>query len=199
MFRTGSMTLPWGEDYTWQSPVGTQQMTTILLDLFRAGIRNSKDPQTRQMMFYAMAHAPGTTPTMWRRSFYNYLSHGMTRLDLYELRPCTASYTENYVDAGWGMYGAIRTALAELATFEDIIVASPDGVTSGSVGLWCSDAEDIWVEVTEPSLYVSMLFFVCLQSFVCLFVCLFVCFTFLGRAFTCVDQERRAKVPLPTQ
>lgn len=31
------MTLPWSEDYTWQSPIGTQQMTTILHDLNRAG------------------------------------------------------------------------------------------------------------------------------------------------------------------
>ena len=88
---------------------------------------------------------------MWRRNFYNYLAHGMTRLDLYEMRPCTASYTENYVDAGWGMYGAVRTGLAELAEFEDIILSSTEGVATGSVGLWCSDAEDIWVEVTEPS------------------------------------------------
>ena len=39
MFRKGAMTLPWGEDYSWQSPIGTQQMSLILLDLFRAGTR----------------------------------------------------------------------------------------------------------------------------------------------------------------
>ena len=51
------MTLPWGEDYTWQSPIGTQQMTTILHDMFRAGIRHATTPQTSRMMFYGALHA----------------------------------------------------------------------------------------------------------------------------------------------
>ena len=122
-----------------KSPLGTQQMTTVLHDLFRAGIRNAKTPQTSQMMFYTMAHAPGTTATMWRRNYYNYLAHGMTRLNLYEMRPVTASYTENYVDVGYGLYGAVRTALAETAEFEDIMEPGT-AVASGDVGLWCSDA-----------------------------------------------------------
>ena len=70
MFRKGAMTLPWGEDYSWQSPIGTQQMSLILLDLFRAGTRGATTPQTSQTMFYTMAHAPGNTATSWRRNFY---------------------------------------------------------------------------------------------------------------------------------
>jgi hypothetical protein len=57
--------------------------------------------------------------------------------------------TENYVDAGWGMYAGIRTALAELSLFEDIIQTGR--VTTGDVGLWASDAFDIWGPVTPPS------------------------------------------------
>ena len=152
MFRQGAMTMPWGEDYSWQSPLGTQQMTTILHDVFRAGIRNAKTPQESQMMFYTMAHAPGTTAIMWRRNYYNYLAHGMTRLNLYEMRPATASYTENYVDVGYGVYGAVRTALSETAEFEDIMEPGTT-VASGDVGLWCSDAGDIWVAQIPPALY----------------------------------------------
>ena len=78
-------------------------MTTALLDLFRAGIRGQTSKQRDQMMIYVLAHAPGNTATSWRRNFYNYLGHGMTIVNLYEFRPCTASTTENYVDTGWGM------------------------------------------------------------------------------------------------
>ena len=42
-------------------------------------------------------------------------------VNVYEFRPLTASYTENYVDNGSGMYEAVRKALWELSTFEDII------------------------------------------------------------------------------
>ena len=149
IFREGAMTLPWSEDYTWQSPIGTQQMTTILHDLFRAGLRGvDKTPQTSRMMSYIMAHAPGTTAKMWRRAMFGYLAHGVTMINLYEFRPCLASYTENYVDAGWGMYGAVRQALGELSLFEDII---QDGrVAYGDVGIWNSDVMDIWGPATQP-------------------------------------------------
>ena len=56
---------------TWQSPIGTQQMTTILHDMYRAGLRGvDKTPQTSRIMSYIMAHAPGTTAKMWRRAMY---------------------------------------------------------------------------------------------------------------------------------
>jgi hypothetical protein len=54
MFRQGAMTLPWAEDYAFQSPLGTQQMTTALLDLFRAGIRGQTSQQRNQMMIYVL-------------------------------------------------------------------------------------------------------------------------------------------------
>ena len=45
-FRSGALTLPWGEDYSWQTPIGSQQMTTLLLDFFRAGKRHGTTKTT---------------------------------------------------------------------------------------------------------------------------------------------------------
>jgi hypothetical protein len=72
-------------------------------------------------------------------------------INLYEFRPCTASMTENYVDTGFGMYSTVRTALAELSSFEDIVQAGH--VPDGDVGMWCSDAFDIWGPATPPNQY----------------------------------------------
>ena len=66
---------------------------------------------------------------MWRRAMFGYLAHGVTMINLYEFRPRLASYTENYVDAGWGPYGAVRQALVSFL-FEDIIQS---GVAYGDV------------------------------------------------------------------
>ncbi len=71
--------------------------------------------------------------------------------NLYELWPCLASYTENYVDAGWGMYAGVRQGLAELSLFEDIIQGGR--VVDGDVGLFASDAFDIWSMATPPTKY----------------------------------------------
>ena len=69
-------------------------------------------------------------------------------INLYEFRPCTAAYTENYVDDGWGLYASVRTALSELTTFEDIV---QDGrVAYGDVGIWNSEVMDIWGPVIPP-------------------------------------------------
>ena len=136
-------------DYTWQSPIGTQQMTTILHDMFRAGLRGvDKTPQTSAVMSYIMAHAPGTTAKMWRRAMYGYMAHGVTMINLYEFRPCLAAYTENYVDVGWGIYGGVRQALTELTHFEDII--QNGRVAYGDVGIYNSEVMDIWGPVTPP-------------------------------------------------
>src|SRR6185503_8632415 len=39
LFRRSGMTMPWGEDYIWQVPVGSHQMNSICLDMFRAGLK----------------------------------------------------------------------------------------------------------------------------------------------------------------
>ena len=119
-------------------------MTTILHDMFRAGLRGvDKTPSTSRIMSYIMPHAPGTTAKMWRRAMYGYLAHGVTMINLYEFRPCLASYTENYVDAGWGMYSGVRQALSELSHFEDII--QNGRVLYGDVAIWNSEVRTGYV------------------------------------------------------
>jgi hypothetical protein len=38
-FRDKALILPWSEDYAWQMPMGSQQMTIIPISMFRAGLR----------------------------------------------------------------------------------------------------------------------------------------------------------------
>src|SRR4029079_1328574 len=93
LFREHGMTMPWTEDYAWQVPVGTQQMSFISLDLFRAAI---KDQPEGRMHTYVMRHGPGNTTASGRRQFYGAMGHGAKILNLFELRPVQPAYTENH-------------------------------------------------------------------------------------------------------
>lgn len=157
-FREDGMTLPWSEDYIWQVPVGSPQMNGINLDLARAGNRGKAG---RQILYYVMPHYPGNTPRMWRRLFYNALSHGMTIANLFEFSPVWAAYTENHV-TGLEMYGAILTAVRELGAFEDIVQSGrrPDGV----VGLWFSETADIWGDNSKSFAAAKRALYVALQA-----------------------------------
>lgn len=143
-FREGALTMPWSEDYAWQPPIGSQQMNSLSLDLFRCGVRDH--PEAR-IQFYVMAHSPGNTPNSWRRQFYADLGHGMKIVNLYEFRPVQAAYTENHV-TGAEMYQAVRQGLRELGGFEDFI---QDGrVRPAETGLYFSEAGDIWDNNRDP-------------------------------------------------
>jgi len=144
LFRAGGMTMPWGEDYIFQVPVGSQQMNFLSLDLFRAGIKNN--PQAK-IQFYVMPHWPGNTPASWRRQFYGDLAHGAKIFNLFEFRPVQAAYTENYCSSP-EMYQTVRQALHELGTFEDILQNGQ--VRPGVAGLWFSEAADIWNDNRAP-------------------------------------------------
>ncbi len=138
LFREGGMTMPWSEDYIWQVPVGTMQMNFITLDQFRAGRKHHPDGRIH---YYVMPHSPGVTPENWRRQFYGDLMHGAKVLNLFEFRPVQHAYTENHV-SGPENYVAVRRALYELGTFEDVV---QDGrVARGNVALWFSEAADVW-------------------------------------------------------
>ncbi len=144
LFRQGGMTLPWSEDYSWQVPVATQQMTTILLDLMRFG--NRYHPE-RAICFYVMPHWPGNTVKSWRRLFYGAIGHGATIINLFEFRPVQTAYTENHVSLP-EMYAEVRRSLAELARFEDIV---QDGrIHKGEAALWYSQAGDAWDNHASP-------------------------------------------------
>jgi hypothetical protein len=144
LFREGGMTMPWAEDYAWQVPIGSQQMNFIGLDLFRAGIRGKPDAK---IQIYVMPHSPGNTPASWRRQFYGAIAHGAKVFNLFEFRPVEAAYTENHV-TGEAMYDAVRRAIYELGTFEDLV---QDGtVRPGVAGLWFSETGDIWDDSRPP-------------------------------------------------
>jgi len=144
LFREDGMTMPWGEDYIWQVPVGTQQMNSIMVDMFRAGIRGKPE---RKIHYYVMPHWPGNTPASWRRQFYGTLAHGAKVLNLFEFRPVQAAYTENHVSLP-AMYQEVRQGLHELGGFEDIV---QDGqVRPGVAGLWFSEAGDVWDDARSP-------------------------------------------------
>jgi hypothetical protein len=38
LFRERAFTLPWAEDWIWQIPVASQQIMTVILDVFRSGM-----------------------------------------------------------------------------------------------------------------------------------------------------------------
>ncbi len=137
LFREGAMTMPWGEDFVFQVPVASPQVNFLMVDMFRAALRGSPNGK---IMYYVMPHAPNNTARAWRRQFYGDLGHGVKVLDLFELRPRQVAYTENHV-TGTEMYGAIREALHELGTFEDMV---QDGhVRPGLAGLWFSEIADV--------------------------------------------------------
>ena len=57
--REGAFTLPWGEGWVWQSPLASPQTTSMLLQLFQAGLRDYSEPEesmapARPIMWYAM-------------------------------------------------------------------------------------------------------------------------------------------------
>lgn len=138
LFQQDIFNAPWTEDYAWQVPLGSQQMSFITLDMSRAATRNQSSPR---IIRYVMAHSPGNTPRSWRRQFYGSLMHGMTDLNLFEFRPAFTAYTENYVNDP-KMYAEVARSLTEMAGFEQ--VWSGTRVVPGEVGLWWSDAGDLW-------------------------------------------------------
>ncbi len=156
-FRQGGLTLPWGEDYAWCVPLGSQQMNGLCLDLFRAGLRGTPH---RKILYYVMPHAPGNTPAAWRRMFHHALGHGMKIVNLFEFRPVQAAYTENHVSDP-AMYAMVLKTLRELGQYEDIVQASER--VPAEVGLWFSETSDIWDDTAgsfgaaKRALYVAIL------------------------------------------
>ena len=166
-FRAGALSLPWSEDWIWQTPVGTQQMMALSIDAMRSGLLWSGQPDVPEqlrvstgatgtyvrlpppgkrasMLMYVMKHWPGNTNNSWTRQFYADLAHGVDRFDLFHLVPSTSGYTCDYVDADGGAYPTVRGALNALGSFEDIVaegIVQPNGA---AVALLYSESADIW-------------------------------------------------------
>lgn len=156
VFRENGMTMPWGEDYIWQVPVGTQQMNFLMLDMFRCAIKEHPD---RKIHYYVMPHTPGNTTDNWRRQFIGDIGHGAKIFNLFEFRPVQAAYTENHC-SNPAMYQEVRKAIHELGLFEDIVQAGQ--VRRGMAALWFSETADIWDDYEHPmsagkrSLYIAI-------------------------------------------
>lgn len=156
LFREGGMTMPWGEDYIWQVPLGTTQMNLIMVDMYRAALRGRPEAK---IQYYVMPHTPGQIPDNWRRQFYGDLAHGVKIFNLFEFRPVQAAYTENHTSDP-AMFQAVRVALHELGAFEDILQAGQ--VRPAEAALWFSEAADVWDDNHHPfsaakrSLYIAI-------------------------------------------
>jgi len=135
-FRDDTLTMPWAEDYIWQLPMGTPQMNSINLDLFRAGIRGKANDK---IMYYVMPHSPGNIPDMWRRMWYSAVGHGAKLFNLFEFEPVWIAYTENHC-TGKEMYGMVLKTMREYGSFEDIVQSGQ--LRQSQVGMWFSAAAD---------------------------------------------------------
>lgn len=152
-FREGGMTLPWSEDWVWQTPVGTQQMVTLALDVFRSGLRTPKTtnpPSTSvpapPIMMYIMAHFPGNAHTSWQRQFWGDIAHGVKMVNLFQFRTAISGYTCDYVDQDGGSYEAVRSSLNALGTFDDIVAKGVAQAQGAKAALLYSETADIYFD-----------------------------------------------------
>ena len=145
LFRQGGMTLPWSEDCAahlpsalpaspdatlslctgaWQSPLGSQQMITLIIDVMRSSVTKhasfdleagpyaARENSTvyapldmpavpaltgsPPLMMYVMPHFVGNSPASWRRQFYGDIAHGVKIFDLFEFVSSLSGYTCDY-------------------------------------------------------------------------------------------------------
>eukprot|EP01051_Picozoa_sp_SAG22_P006855 SAG22_NODE_464_length_10191_cov_14.495541_2_plen_714_part_00 len=66
-FREGALTQGWSEDWAFQSPTGSQQMTQLMVDAIVSGLAHANGGANRKrarrvdMLMYTMAHYPGNS------------------------------------------------------------------------------------------------------------------------------------------
>jgi len=136
-FRVGALTLPWSEDYVWQVPEFSVQVTGYLVSGLRAGARGNDLP----ILMYVMPHSPGNTPRDFRLSWYQAVAHGARMLHLFCASPLAVANTENYIaDEDVGMWRAVHDAVHDVGVFEDHVL---DGrVRAARVGLLLSQTDE---------------------------------------------------------
>eukprot|EP01052_Picozoa_sp_SAG31_P032187 SAG31_NODE_3504_length_4188_cov_2.084862_2_plen_420_part_00 len=93
-----------------------------------------------------MKHYPGNTNNSWTRLFFNDLSHGITRFDMFNFDPSTSGYTCDYVDSDGGAYPTVRAATNMLGAFEDIVHAGAVQPYGAAVALLYSETADIFFD-----------------------------------------------------
>lgn len=146
-FKQQAMTLPWSEDYVWQVPEFSVQVSGYLVSAFRAAAKYHDTP----ILMYVMPHSPGNTAADFRRSFYTSVAHGARIIHYFCGSPLAVGATENYVATrDLAMWRAIYDCTRGAGLFEDYVV---DGrVRPAKVGLLLSSVEDILSGVHNMSL-----------------------------------------------
>lgn len=137
-FKIGAMTMPWSEDYVWQIPEFSVQVTGYLVSAFRAGAKYHDNP----IHMYICPHSPGNTPRSMERSFYTAVAHGTKMVNYFCASPLAVGGTENYIASDdLPMWKAIHDRSHEAGLFEDYVM---DGhVRPAKVGLLLSSVDEI--------------------------------------------------------
>jgi hypothetical protein len=138
-FARRALTLPWGEDYTWQVPEASTQINGYLLAAFRCAAKYNDLP----IHMYVMPHYPGNTPENLRRAWYTALGHGAKQLNFFCATPLSVAYTENYVTSeAKETWRTIHDLVHETGQMEDVVF--PAKVRPAEVGMLISFAQDLW-------------------------------------------------------
>ena len=137
-FKMRGMTMPWSEDYVWQIPEFSIQVSGYMTSGFRCGAKYHNMP----IMMYVMPHSPGNTPRSFRMSYYTCVAHGATLINYFCASPLAVGGTENYVAThDLPMWREIKNVTHEAGVFEDYVL---DGkVRPAKVGLLLSSVDEI--------------------------------------------------------
>ncbi|MCX5662712.1 MAG: hypothetical protein NTW19_23780 [Planctomycetota bacterium] len=137
-FKIGAMSMPWSEDYVWQIPEFSVQVTGYLVSAFRAGAKYHDNP----IHMYICPHSPGNTPRSMERSFYTAVAHGAKMVNYFCASPLSVGGTENYIATDdLPMWKAIHDCSHAAGAFEDYVM---DGhVRNAKVGLLLSNVDEL--------------------------------------------------------
>jgi hypothetical protein len=180
-FKEGGSTLPWSEDWQWQTPIGSQQMETLVIDVQRAAM--TKWPASTPLggnvrarplakpgfgaegrppqMMYLLPEFPGEHPINWRRNMYGMIGHGVKYFDLFIFATAQeGQHTCDYTDPDDGTYQGVRRGLNEMGMMDDIVAA---GVAQpyAAAALLFAETADIWwgsisMGAAKRSLYIAL-------------------------------------------
>lgn len=137
-FKMKALSMPWTEDYVWQIPEFSVQVTGYMTSAFRCGAKYHKMP----IHMYVMPHSPGNIPSDFRLSFYTDIAHGARMINYFCASPLCVGATENYVATDdLAMWREIYTVSHEAGIFEDYVM---DGtVRPAHAGLLLSSVDEL--------------------------------------------------------
>lgn len=147
LFRRHGMTMPWSEDWIFQIPEASMQMSGYLCDVMRCAAKYGNGP----IQLYTMPHYPGQTARDLELSFCSALGHGNKIINFFAAKPIY-EYTENYI--GWeGVenWRAVQRLVNDVAQADEIIA---DGkIPQAQVAILMSHLTDIHEEARGSSIF----------------------------------------------